>query len=211
MTASARTHEAGQDRASAKVGLWEHFRKLASFKGREDRASFWPYAALVFGIVLVAGSLMAIPMMMRSMRAMQEFAVQGSDPGLVKDSYGFEEFSTPLHGDIPGMFPSAGFLTAYLAATYGLAVALLAAAVVRRLHDRGRSGAWGLMPLPFILFTLIQAPRMFDSMARGGPPDTGLLFALAVGNILFCAASLALIVLLAGAGDPEPNAYDRSD
>jgi uncharacterized membrane protein YhaH (DUF805 family) len=196
---------------SEKIGLLEHFRKLATFEGREDRASFWPYAAFVLGIVLMAASFMAIPMIMRSMRAMQEFAVRGSDPGVVKDSYGLEEFSTPFQVEIPGMLPPPVLVAAFLAATYGLAIVLLAAAVVRRLHDRGRSGAWGLMPLPFILFTSIQAPRMFDSMARGGSPDMGMLIALVLGNILFSAALLALIMLLAGASDPQPNAYDRSD
>ena len=46
-------------RIASNIGLWEHFRKLASFRGREDRASLWPYAALVLGIVMVAGALIA--------------------------------------------------------------------------------------------------------------------------------------------------------
>ena len=195
-------------RLSAKIGLLEHFRKIASFRGREDRASFWPYAALVLGIVMIAGFLMTIPMMVQSMQAMQEFNVQGSDPGLMNNSYGLEEFSTPGQVDVPERMPSSGFIWAYLAVTFGLAVVLYAAAVVRRLHDRGRSGAWALLPLPFVLYTSVQVPRMFGSIERGGQPDMVLFLSLFLSSILFWIALGALVVLLAGPGDPGPNRHD---
>lgn len=193
---------------SGKIGLWEHFRKLASFRGREDRASFWPYAALVAGTVMIAGSLMAIPLMAQSMQAMQEFNAQVSDPFLVNDSYGLDEFSTPPRAEIHEPMPSKGFLWAYLAGTFGLAVLLYAAAVVRRLHDRGRSGAWASMPLPFLLYFSVQAPRAFASIERGGQPDMAVLLSLFLSSLLFWIALGALVVLLAGASDPGSNRYD---
>lgn len=81
--------------------------------------------------------------------------------------------------------PSSAFHWAYLAVTIGLAIALYAAAVVRRLHDRGRSGAWGLMPLPFLLYTSIPMARLFGSTTRGGQPDMTLFLTLAISNILY--------------------------
>jgi uncharacterized membrane protein YhaH (DUF805 family) len=194
---------------SASIGFWEHFRKLASFAGREDRASFWPYAAAVFGIVMVAGSLMLMPMMAQSMRAVQEFEVRNPDRVTIASGPG--EYSMSAPGEIPGLMPSVGFIAAYLGVTLGLAVLLYAAAVVRRLHDRGKSGAWGLMPLPFVLYTSVQMPRLFGSMTRGEQPDMAVFFSIFFSNMLYLITLVALIVLLAGAGDPEPNKYDVGD
>ncbi len=173
---------------STKIGLWEHFPKLASFKGREDRASFWPYAALVFGIVMIAGALMTLPMMAHLMQATPEFAA-------------------PNPGERAGPLLPVGYVAAYLGVTFGLAILLYAAAIVRRLHDRGRSGAWALMPLPFLGYTSVGAIGLIGSTSRGEQPDTILLLTIAAGNILYWAALLALVVLLAGASVPEPSRY----
>jgi uncharacterized membrane protein YhaH (DUF805 family) len=201
-----RGREKGNRRMAASIGLWEHFRKLASFKGREDRASFWPYAALVLGIVMVAGAVMAIPLMTESMRAATAGAAP--QPFEVPDGIDLNEFSMSAPAAVGGAVPSAAFLAAYLGVTFGLAILLYAAAVVRRLHDRGKSGAWALMPLPFILHQSIQVPRMFGSTAQGGQPESGLLLSLALSNLFYLATLLTLVVLLAGASDAGPNRYD---
>ncbi|HEX8467120.1 MAG TPA: DUF805 domain-containing protein [Allosphingosinicella sp.] len=194
---------------SAKVGLLEHFRKLASFEGREDRASFWPYAALVLGIVMVAGALMSLPIMAWLLQSTPQ--VGAPDPGALNVFAEGGDFSIPAAGPPAGPELPLGFLAAYLAVTLGLAVLLYAAAVFRRLHDRGISGAWGLMPLPFLAYTSVQAVRLFDSLSRGVEPGSTLLLTIAASNILYWAALLALVVLLAGASDPGPNRYDRGD
>lgn len=191
---------------AARMGLLEHFRKLASFRGREDRASFWPYAAMVLGILTVAGSLMLIPAARATIQAMRDRTLQ--EPWEVNWAADLSEYSPPMRPQAPGLTASAGLLGAYLAATLALAVLLYAAAVVRRLHDRGMSGAWGLMPLPFLAFTSIQTVRLFGSMGRGERTDVTSFFAVALGNILYWAALLALIVLLAGASEPGRNSYD---
>ncbi|MGA9582729.1 MAG: DUF805 domain-containing protein [Allosphingosinicella sp.] len=190
---------------SAKIGLWEHFRKLASFKGREDRGSFWPYAALAFGIVMVASSLMTLPMMAHLMQAAPEFAAEPPDPFMVDSNFG--DFSISSQGGVPQPMPT-GYLAAYFAVTLGLAILLYAAATARRLHDRGKSGAWGLMPLPFIVFSTIQSLRMFGWMERGGEPDLPTIISLFLSSILFWVALGALVVLLAGPS--ESGADPRS-
>lgn len=194
---------------SSKVGLLEHFRKLASFSGREDRASFWPYAALALAIVWLASALMTLPMMAWLMEATPQFAVP--DPGKAALASDPSEFSLPAKGQNAGPLLPAGFLAAYLAVTLGLAVLLYAAAVVRRLHDCGRSGAWGLMPLPFLAYMAVQSARLFGSMTEGAELEMSRFFTIALSNILFWAALLALVVLLAGASDPAPNSYDHQD
>lgn len=177
---------------------------LASFKGREDRASFWPYAALAFGIVMVAGSLMILPMIAHLMQAAPEIAA--ADPGDVTFSPEPEN-PAPVHSGALAPSLPVGYLTAYLGVTFGLAVLLYAAAVVRRLHDRGRSGAWGLMPLPFFACTSVAAIALFGSMSRGDRPDMILLFTLAASNVFGWATLLALVAILAGSSDAQPNRY----
>jgi uncharacterized membrane protein YhaH (DUF805 family) len=191
---------------AANVGLWEHFRRLATFRGREDRASFWPYAGLAFAILMAVGAAMFVPMMAQSMAAMQAFAAQHPDQVTVVSGPG--EYSISTRGAVPGLMPSSASLLAYLGVTFGLALLLYAAAVVRRLHDRGRTGAWGLLPLPFILYSTIQMPRMFGAVGAGQQPDMGLFFSVFFSNLLYMASVLALIVLLAGPSDPQPNRYD---
>ena len=146
-----------------KVALFEHFRRLFQVSGHEDRASFWPYATLVFGIVMIAGFAIFVPMMQRSMTAMQQYAAQHPEQASIDNGRG--QYSISVQGHHPELM-TTGPLAWYLGVTFGLAIVLYAAAVARRLHDRGMSGKWGLMPLPFIIYSSVQMPRMFD---RSGP------------------------------------------
>jgi hypothetical protein len=59
------------------------------------------------------------------------------------------------------------------------------------------------MPLPFILYQTVQLPRLFGSTAQ----EPAMLVSLAFSNLLYWMALAALIVLLAGPGDPQPNSY----
>jgi uncharacterized membrane protein YhaH (DUF805 family) len=183
------------------VGFWEHFRRLFDFKGREDRASFWPYAAVAFVIIIVIGMTIFLPMIDRSMEAMQQYAAQHPDQASATSGPG--SYSISVHGNHPEFFP-IGPMALYLGVSFGLAILLYAAAVVRRLHDRNKSGAWGLMPLPFIIYSSI----MFGSFGTGSQPDMSLFFSIFFSNMLYVITLIALIVLLAGASDPEPNKYD---
>jgi uncharacterized membrane protein YhaH (DUF805 family) len=187
---------------SATVGLTEHFRRLFNFTGREDRASFWPYAAVAFIITIVAGMIIFVPMMSRTMHAMQQFAAQHQDQATVTSGPG--QYSISVHGDHPEFIPP-GSVALFLAVTFGLAILLYAAAVVRRLHDRGKSGFWGLMPLPFILYSSVQMPRMFASIGTGSQPDMTLFFSIFFSNLIYIVTLIWLIVLLAGPSEPVPN------
>lgn len=190
---------------SANVGLLEHLTRLFDFKGRENRPSFWPYAALAFVIIMVIGMAIFVPMMGRSMRAMQEYAAQHPDQATIASGQG--QYSISVEGHHPEFFET-GWMATYLAVTFGLAILLYAAAVVRRLHDRGKSGAWGLMPLPFILYSSIMMPQMFGSFGNGREPNMALFFSIFFSNMLYIIALITLIVFLAGSSDPQPNRHD---
>lgn len=187
---------------SASVKLLEHFKRLFDFAGREDRASFWPYAGVAFGITMLAGMVIFVPMMAGTMQAMQEFAAQHPDQATVTSGPG--QYSISVHGNHPEFLP-AGSIALFLAVTLGLAILLFAAAVVRRLHDRGKSGAWGLMPLPFIIYSSVMMPKMFSSVAMGSDPNMALFLSIFFSNLLYLATLGGLIVLLAGPSKPVPN------
>lgn len=192
---------------SASVSLTEHFKRLFDFRGREDRASFWPYAAVVFIITMVAGMIIFVPMMSRTMHAMQKFAAQHPDQATVTSGPG--QYSISVQGDHPEFMP-AGSLALFLAVTFGLAILLYAAAVVRRLHDRGKSGFWGLMPLPFIIYSSVQMPRMFASVGTATEPDLTLFFSMFLSNLFYIITLIWLIVLLAAPSEPAPNRYNTT-
>ena len=51
---------------SEDLSIRNHFKRLFDFRGRENRASFWPYAAVAFIIIVVAGMVIFVPMMVPS-------------------------------------------------------------------------------------------------------------------------------------------------
>ena len=187
---------------SATVTLGEHFKRLFDFTGRENRESFWPYAAVAFVIVMAAGMIIFVPMISRTVHAMQQFAVQ--HPDQVTVTSGPVQYSISVQGNHPAFMP-AGSIALFLAVSFGLAILLYAAAAVRRLHDRGKSGLWGLMPLPFIIYSSIQMPRVFASIGTATPPDMVLFFSIFFSNLLYIVALIWLIVLLAGPSEPVLN------
>src|SRR6476620_8597971 len=133
--------------AGATVGILEHFQRLFDFRGREDRASFWPYAALVYGIMMVASSAAIIPTMQSAMKT--------------------ATIATPRSGTSP--FPEMQFFFNVILVMTIVAVILYAAAVVRRLHDAGLRGFWGLMPLPFLFFGMIRMRWFMASFPSADP------------------------------------------
>jgi uncharacterized membrane protein YhaH (DUF805 family) len=186
---------------SAKVTLLGHFKKLFDFRGREDRASFWPYAAVAFIITVTAAMIVFIPMMSRAFEDAQQFAAEHPDQGTISSGPG--HYSISIHGNHPELMPG-GSIALFLGVTFGLALLLFAAAVVRRLRDTGKSGAWGLMPLPFILYSSILMPGMFTSVGTGAQPDMTLFFSIFFSNLLYMVTLVWLIVLLAQRSEPGP-------
>jgi uncharacterized membrane protein YhaH (DUF805 family) len=84
-------------------------------------------------------------------------------------------------------------------------IGVLAAAVVRRLHDRGLSGAWGLLPLPFLAFAFFAMHRAAASFLTD-EPDSVFDTAFASG-MLYDISLIVLIVLLAGRSNEGANRY----
>lgn len=187
------------------VSFGQHFRMLFEFSGREDRSSFWPYAAAVFGISTVLSMLAVMPSMFAVMRSIQDYA--RSHPENVTVTQGPGHYSVQVHG---GDFqPDLGPMFWMMGLSFLVAVFLYAAAVVRRLHDTGRSGWWGMIPLPFIAFSLIAASQMFAAADLENENWPTLFFAFFFSNMFYLIALIILIVLLASKSTEGPNRFGQ--
>lgn len=181
------------------------FTRLASFSGRQDRASFWAYLCIVVVIAMACGATVALPAVLTTFEGMQRFAAEHPDQATVVATP--NSYSIQIHGDHPELMADFGGVIAGGALTLAVAVVLLAAAVARRLHDTGRPGFLGLMPLPFAATAMVFFPRLFDPFADGGEPDLGLFLALFANNMLYIGALGLLGFLVALDGTAGPNRY----
>lgn len=186
------------------------FRGLARFSGRDTRAQFWPFAALVIVTVFLAGAAAMSWAMEPMFREMARFAAEHPEAATVHSAPGQYSVSIDAgHPDAPQMDFSRFF--GVLVAMVAAAVALLAAAVARRLHDSNRRGWWGLMPLPFIAFSMTAFPVMMKDFMANPEPNLGLFLAALTSNLLYLASLGVLIVLLCLTGTDGPNRFgDKS-
>lgn len=168
-----------------------HLRSLRQFSGTETRAQFWPWAGVVFAISIVPFIASMIPAIFGAAHKMQRFAQEHPDQVTVNSGPGHYEMQ--VHGYHPELMPDITLAVMGLGVSATLMVVFLGAAVARRLQDAGRSGFWGLMPLPFLLFGMTLMPRYFG----GARPDLGMFGVLALNNLLYNVCLVALIVLLA--------------
>lgn len=166
---------------------------LFNFRGRETRALFWPYAGLVFVLTIIGIMVAMLPRLADSMTRMQRFAAEHPEQATVQSGPG--TYSITIHGNHPELMPDMAAMMTGMDFILAGTILLLAAAVVRRLHDRGRSGWWGLMPIPFLAFASFVMPKFFAQ----SQPDMGLFLAIFFNNLLYLVSLGVLIVMLAGA------------
>ena len=183
------------------------FTGLLGFSGRDPARRFWPYAGAVMALFFFAAFATMAPIMIGTFARMQAFATEHPDQATVTRGPG--SYSIEIHGNHPELMPDVTPFFVAMQVGAALAVLLLAAAVTRRLHDRGRRGWWGLPPLIFLAVGLTLFPRLFNSALNGqDTPDTMAMFGLMMANNLLYLASLALLVfLLAGASQPGENRF----
>ncbi|WP_165189096.1 DUF805 domain-containing protein [Caulobacter soli] len=184
------------------------FTGLLRFSGRDTASRFWPYAGLVIALFFLATAAIVAPTVMSSFAKMQAFAIAHPDQATITQGAG--SYSIEIHGDHPELMPDMTPFFAVMRAGCAVAVALLAAAVTRRLHDRGRRGWWGLPPLVFLTTGMILFPPIFQTMMRQSDvsPGTLAMFGLIFANNILYLASLGLLIfLLAGASQAGENRF----
>lgn len=187
------------------AAIFDDLKRLAVFSGREARSPFWIYLAFVLALLMAGSFAVIMPMIASSVVRMQTFALEHPDLATVRSGAG--GYSIQIEGSHPEFFPPIGAMASAMGVMIVVAVGLLAAAVARRLHDCGRSGLFGLLPLPFLAFALAVSPRVFGAFENPDSVSVGLFLALFFNNILYIASLGILAVLLAGKGGDGPNRY----
>lgn len=178
---------------------------LATFSGRAPSSEFWPYASAVIAATFAALFLRMAPEFADTFDRMRRFAAEHPDQATVSQSA--TSYSISIEGAHPELMPDFTGLASSIALIAAVAVALLAAAVTRRLHDGGRNGFWGLLPLPFLTAGLLGMSLLFAKvMAPEGPPIP-LFLALFANNVAYLASLALLVFFLAKRSDPGPNRF----
>jgi uncharacterized membrane protein YhaH (DUF805 family) len=169
---------------------------LLRLSGRDSRAQFWPYAIAIFLLSIVADIALFIPIMSDMMTRTIDYA-RAHPEGLPKPAPG----QPPVLP--PELMPDMGRLIVPTTIVSVVVILLLAAAVVRRLHDRGKTGWWGALPLPFQALAFIIGPTAARAMTAYPPKPSPLATLATLNSLCWWAAVIVLIVLLAGEGAAE--------
>lgn len=182
------------------ASLKHNLANLHRFRGRDRQGLFWPYAILVFFAVLIGLAVVTGLWVAEQIAQIQRIAAELRETGQV--STGSGQYAIKIENGSPVPYADMSDMAIGIAIVFFLAAALLAAAVTRRLHDRGRSGLWGLLPIPFFLVATAMMSRGMGQPEHG--PLSTLLF---LNNAAYVAALAILFLLLLGASTPGPNRY----
>lgn len=173
------------------------FTRLLQFSGRDQRGTFWPYAGLIFSLAFCLIPVAMWPGMEGFTRT--AFEIAEASPQDVSITVGTGGSSIAVRGDHPEIEPHITRMMLGVAAVVGVAALLLAAAVVRRLHDVGRSGLWALAPLIFLCSGIGGMTWVMPRFMAGEPgaDAMGGFLLLFANNLLYMASLATLIVFLA--------------
>ena len=175
-------------------------RHLAVFRGRDARPRFWFYVLFLYALQMMAGVVVMVPVMFAMFDRVQRYVAshpqQAQHPGQPFGPGGLP----------PELMPDMSAYAGLSAVTSVLAALLLAAAVTRRLHDRGLPGRWGLMPLPFGAFGLVLMPHVMKQVMQAAPDLHGFAL-LALNNLGYFGTLIALVVLLVRRDDDGDNRF----
>lgn len=174
---------------------------VTRFSGRDTPGQFWPWAIFVFILSTIASFTIMLPPMMRAMLTMFRTLDEANRAGSPEPSP--EEVSQAFMTQYAAELE---MLALPMAAVNLVSALLLAAAIVRRLHDRDRTGLWALMPLPFMLISILYMPAaMAVAMGRRDLPP--LEMAASSAGSFYMLTLIVLIVLLVGSGTDGPNRF----
>ena len=187
------------------MDLGGHLRGLFRFSGRERRTTFWLWIAPVFGSTMVIAMIGMGSVLAGTMTRMQRFAAAHPDQATVTRSA--TNYSIQIQGAHPELAPPFEPMLVGWALITVAVVVLLAAAVSRRLHDSGRSGLWGLMPLPFLFGGYFGMGRILTSFDASDQPDMQSFFLLFANNLLYLVLLGVLIVFCCLPTQQHSNRY----
>jgi uncharacterized membrane protein YhaH (DUF805 family) len=179
---------------------------LLDFSGRDARQTFWFYVLFLFIVNMVVGIAIAVPFIGQMFSNMSA-AIESGDPQAIQ---------TSMAADMGEMIETsvwAGLFT-------GIAnMALIAAAVVRRLHDSSLPGWWAALPAALqagsIYLTFSQLDKlkgmvteMMAAQVQGDPQAAFAMQSQMQGqSLLGWLPLIALVVIGVRKSTPGPNQY----
>ncbi|HEY5713075.1 MAG TPA: DUF805 domain-containing protein [Allosphingosinicella sp.] len=180
------------------ASLGHNLGNLFDFSGRDSRAQFWPWAIFLFILSLIAQMAVFVPVMTDWMVRIQRYVIEHPE-GPPVGKPGMVEFPPEMLPDFSGMYVPMMIIKAAW-------ILLMAASVLRRLHDCDRSLLWALAYLPFAAIGAIFGRSAYSAMTSGNAPGP-LYSLLMVNNLLGFLVIVLLIILLASRGTPGPNRF----
>jgi uncharacterized membrane protein YhaH (DUF805 family) len=162
------------------------FKNIANFSGRDPRIKFWPY----FGCLYLMSQAISIIAFMPFF--LETFKMMGQQ-------------SEPI--DIAAF----GAIMKLSALTSIAFIALLAAAVTRRLHDRNLRGYWALIPVAFLILAFWKMGPFLEVVANPdilqnelNPSD---ILAFTLLNLVYLISVIALMIILGLKGHATENRF----
>lgn len=199
--------------AEIKASIRHNAAGLDRFSGRDTRAQYWPWTLMLIILNIIAAAIAAGPMMSHMM---DRFAIIFRAAGQ-GDKLPPEAVDAQMQGMLTTMTADMRTMIFVGLAINLVFVLLVLAATVRRLHDRGWTGWWALLPLPFQAFGAAMAPLLLEDMrlpkmsANGPfvpPPIHPQLMGLNMLNSLaYYGAVGFLLFLLVTEGTRGPNRF----
>jgi uncharacterized membrane protein YhaH (DUF805 family) len=182
---------------------------LLRFSGRDRPGRFWPYAGAILLTNLGVSMIGFVALLSGTFAKIQKFVAE--HPDQVTEIRGPGSYSVQINGYHPELMPDFGAITGYVAMAAVVMVALLAAAVTRRLHDSGMAGWPGLLPVVLLGAGLARMQSLFALLVGPGEPDmqqiAGLFLTAFLINLFYLASLGWLLYLLIRKGTPEANRY----
>lgn len=180
---------------------------LANFDGRDARQTFWYYVLFLYLIQMVAGMLVAIPMMVTMFSQMFAGIRTGADP---------DAMNGMMMEAITGPVAASMWLAMGLGAASLLAIS---ASLVRRLHDSDLSGWWALVPglayLGYLAWLPRQIAAMEEALAKIGssakpPSELEMLQGQEWSMLLAYLPIVLLVIFGVRKSTPGPNRYGEA-
>lgn len=182
---------------------------LLSVRGRDGLAQFWPYALLIMllGGMTIIGVM--VPVLAGTITKMQAMAQDNPEDFIIRQSPSSYEIT--YVGDDPAVLAQLTPDFSALIIVVGLAmlvpIAFVATAAVRRLHDRGISGKWLLIPATLLALSFSLMPGVFEDVGKGSGAGLGIFALVFAITLAYNLSVLVFLVLFALPGNPNDNRY----
>jgi uncharacterized membrane protein YhaH (DUF805 family) len=183
------------------MNLKRNLTGLLDFSGRQNREPFWIWVLICYVVRTGVGMIAMIPFFGAMFGNIERMAARGPNAAPIKPEQMFADMQPWILGmAVVGLIASVIF------------IALIAAAVVRRLHDRELSGWWALPVLAINAISQISSVSMIASGKLIVKPDPAHPFAAMTQNfsllsLLALVVVIAFVVVLALPGTPGENRY----